>query len=561
MFSRLMLRTKLALLLALCALAVVVSIAAGAMTMRHRMTEDRIDKLRAVVDSAAAFAGGLESQVAAKTLTHDQAWEKLRDAVHLMRFDNGQGYLIITSLDGTALIHGTEPASENKPLAAKDSAGRTVASLIDGGLRTANSTVITYNGRRPEQTAPVPKVSYIAKFAPWNVVILSGAYTDDLDAAFDGMLWRLGLTGGVILLLTLVVAALVNRDITKMLRAMRDTMGRLADGDLAVAIPGVDRKDELGGMARAVAVFKENAHRIESLQQERQTERVRAAEEKRQGMMHLADQFDTKVRDVVDAVSNAGDSMNAAARKVSGTADSAVAQAGSALAEAEQATMNVQGVAAAIEEMVATGSEISRQVALAATIGREAAEEGRRTNETVAGLAAAAAKVGDVVKLIQDIAAQTNLLALNATIESSRAGDAGKGFAVVAGEVKGLANQTAQATEDIRSQIAAIQAESNAALMAIRGISETVRGVEDIASAISSTVDQQSQAILEVSGNVQAAAGRTKQVALDLRRMSDGLGENGAAASAVLKAAELLGHQSGVLRREVDGFLGMVRAA
>ena len=561
MFSRLRLRTKLTLLLSLSALAVVAAIAFGAMALRDRMADDRLDKLRAVVQSTLTIARGLETQVAAKTLTHDQAVERLRETIHLMRFDHGNGYVTMSQTDGTVLIHGGNPSREGKPSVATDSNGRPISKLYGDGLRNSDETVISYLVPRPGQPQLLQKIAYVARFAPWQAVILSGAYTDDLDASFNATLLRLGLIGGLILLLTLPVTALINRDIGKTLGRMRDTMVRLADGDLMVAVPGTERADELGGMARAVAVFKENAVRMQALQEEQQVERQLAIHEKRQGLLDLAGQFDSKVRAVVDAVATAGAEMGAAARKVSGTAGVAVEQAGSALMEAEQATMNVQGVAAAIEEMAATGAEISRQVSRAATISREAAEEGRRTNDTVTGLAAAARKVGDVVKLIQDIAAQTNLLALNATIEAARAGDAGKWFAVVAGEVKSLANQTAKATEDIRAQIASIQAESNAALGAIQGISQTVRGVEEIAAAISCTVDQQSAAILEVSGNIQAAAGRTQQVALDLRRMADGLGENGSAASAVLSAADLLGQQAGVLRREVDSFLGMVRAA
>ena len=554
-------RTKLLLLIALSALGIAASIGAGAMVLRDRMKEARVGQLRAMVQSTMGLARALEAQVAAKTLTHDQAVERFRDAVHPMRYDGGNGYVTVSGEDGTVIVQPVDPSREGKKSTATNASGRTLISLYAEVLRTSDEGVVAYEFPRPGQNVLMPKIAYVARFAPWHAVFLSGTYIDDLNADFNRTLFNLSLFGGLILLVTTPAALLINRDIGNTLRALRDAMAGLADGNLTVGIPGINRKDELGGMARALGVFKDNAHRIANLQQEQQAERQRNAEERRQALMDLATRFDREVRGVVEAVAAAGGDMGTAARKVSGTAEAAIKQASSALTEAEQATMNVQGVAAAIEEMAATGSEISRQVARAATISRDAAEEGRRTNKTVAGLATAAQKVGDVVKLIQDIAAQTNLLALNATIEAARAGDAGKGFAVVAGEVKNLASQTAKATEEIRAQIASIQAELNSAVVAIQGIAETVHGVQEIATAISATVDQQSSAIQEVSGNIQQAAGRTERVALDLREVSQGLGENGAAAADVLGAADLLGKQAKVLRQEVDGFLATVRAA
>jgi methyl-accepting chemotaxis protein len=561
MFNRLTLRTRLSLLLALAALAVVLSTAFGASMLHARMVDDRVDKLRAVVQSTIAVARALEAQVTEKTITREQAIGKLREILHPLRFDDGAGYVTVSSLDGMVVIQSADPSREGKPVTAKDSNGRSLNSLYDEALRGGDTAVVPYTFPRPGQTQPLPKIAYVERFAPWGVVFLAGAYIDDLDAAYMDALTRLVEIGGLVLLLTLPVAWLVNRDIRRSLGGLRDIMTRLAGGDLTVAIPDTGRKDELGGMARAVAVFKDNAERMATLQREQQEDRQRSIEDKRKALLDLADRFDKQVGGVAETVATAGGQMGEAARKVTGTADTASRQAGSALAEAEQATMNVEGVAAAMEEMAATGAEISRQVARAATISREAAEEGRRTNATVAGLAAAAQKVGDVVQLIQDIAAKTNLLALNATIEAARAGEAGRGFAVVAGEVKSLANQTAKATEDIRAQIASIQTESGAALTAIQAISQTVHGVEEIASAISITVDQQGSAIQEVSGNIQQAAARTQQVAIDLRQVAEGLNDNGAAAAEVRSAAELLGHQAGVLRDEVDGFLRSIRAA
>jgi methyl-accepting chemotaxis protein len=561
MFNHLRIRTKLALLLGLSALAVVASIASGAMTVHDRMLQDRVDKLRAVVQSTVGIAQAVEAQVAAKTLTHDQAVERLREVLRPMRFDDGSGYVTMSADDGTVIIQPADPSREGKPSTAKDANGRPLNALYADALRNSDGGVVRYEFPRPGQTQILGKIAYVARFAPWHAVVLSGAYTDDLDADFNTALVRLSLFGGLILMLTVVVAFVVNRDISRTLGHLGDAMGRLAQGDLSTTIPGDNRTDELGVMARALVVFKDNAGRMAALQQEQQAERQQAINDKRQAMISLADRFDQEVRGVVNKVATAGGEMGTAARQVSGTAEAALQHAGSAMTDADQATANVEGVAAAIEEMAATGAEISRQVARAATISRDAAEEGRRTNETVAGLAAAAQKVGDVVKLIQDIAAQTNLLALNATIEAARAGDAGKGFAVVAGEVKSLANQTAKATEDIRTQIASIQAESSSALAAIRTIAQTVHGVEEIATAISSTVDQQSLAIQEVSGNIQQAASRTQQVGHSLRQMSAGLGDNGLAAKGVLVAADALGQQADVLRQAVDGFLVTVRAA
>jgi methyl-accepting chemotaxis protein len=562
MLSRLSLRTKLAMLLGLAMLAVIAAIAVGASALHGTMMADRADKLRAIVRTAVGIADNLEHEVAAQHITREQATARLREAIHGMRFDDGVGYVVATRADSFVIIaHGTNPKREGTKSDASDGQGHQLGDLEAAATRATGEGVVSYVFPKPGQTNPIGKMSYVVRYAPLNAYFLAGAYTDDIDAAFQAVLFRLIGIGALVMVGLIAATWVINRDVTRASQRLRGAMERLATGDLTVTVPDTERRDEFGFMARALSVFKDNAARMASMEIEQKAATVRAGEEKRAALMTLADRFDQQVGSVVEVVATAGTDMGAAARKVTGTAEAAAKQAGSALTEAEQATQNVQGVAAAVEQMTATGSEISRQVSRAATIARDAAAEGRRTNDSVASLAAAAQKVGDVVQLIQDIAAQTNLLALNATIEAARAGDAGKGFAVVAGEVKSLATQTARATEDIRAQIAAIQSETASALQAIGGISETVHGVEQIAATIASAVEEQGAAMREVSSNVQQAAERTRRVAQDLTQVTGGLGANGDAATEMRGSAERLEEQAKVLRREVGDFLVSIRAA
>jgi methyl-accepting chemotaxis protein len=225
------------------------------------------------------------------------------------------------------------------------------------------------------------------------------------------------------------------------------------------------------------------------------------------------------------------------------------------------ASDNVQRVAAAAEELSVSIAEIGRQIAHSDGVAKKAAEESQRTNGTVTGLSAAAQKIGDVVELINGIAAQTNLLALNATIEAARAGDAGKGFAVVASEVKSLANQTARATDDIRQQIAAIQAETGTAVDAIGSIAKTIEEMNQISSVIATAVTQQAAATQEIAHSVQEAANATQDVSRSVGDVGEAIGKTGESAAAVLGAADSLAVQAQTMRGEVDDFLATVRAA
>jgi methyl-accepting chemotaxis protein len=370
---------------------------------------------------------------------------------------------------------------------------------------------------------------------------------------------------GAMLAIGLAVALfslwMVMRGIVAPLTTMTAAMMRLAGGDTSVEIAGARRRDEIGDMAKAVGVFKENMIEADRLRTAQEQAKARAADEQKAALHDMAHRFEAAVGGIVGAVASAATEMQSAAQSLSTTAEGASHQATAVAAAATQATTNVQAVASATEELSVSIGEIGQQVGRSAQIARQAVAEARRTDATVDGLAKAAQKIGEVVELIQDIASQTNLLALNATIEAARAGDAGKGFAVVASEVKSLANETARATEEIAAQIAQVQGATGDAVAAIRHIGQRIAEVDEIATMIAAAVEEQGAATREIAGNVQQAAQGTNEVSGTIDGVTRASSEVGAAASQVLGSATELSQQSERLRHEVDRFLETVRAA
>jgi len=362
------------------------------------------------------------------------------------------------------------------------------------------------------------------------------------------------------LMVGLVGAWLVARSISRPLTAMTGAMDRLAAGETTVEIPGAGRGDEIGGMARTVAVFKENAIRVAHLQEEQEAARRRNEIERREAIISLADHFETAVMGLVRGVSDQAAEMRAAAADLSGTAEHSSSQAATVAGAAMQASASVETVASAAEELSASIREIGRQVSEATRISDQATLTASQTNARVEGLAAAAERIGEVIDLISEIANQTNLLALNATIEAARAGEAGKGFAVVANEVKGLATQTARATGDIGAQIVAIQEETRQTVAAIGAIAGVIEQVRRISSEIAAAVEQQGAATSEIARNVHEAANGTGAVSTTIGTISRSAVATGAASRQMLGSAESLARSAETLRDEVGQFLASVRA-
>jgi methyl-accepting chemotaxis protein len=390
----------------------------------------------------------------------------------------------------------------------------------------------------------------------------AGAESETKSAAetYSSALAILAVIIGIAVVIGAVVSIYIVRDVSNGIASIVKPMQALGAGDLDADVPHRGERTEIGSMADALQVFKE-ALVAKKAADEAAARDAEAKIERGRRVDNITREFESMIGEIVNTVSSASAQLESSAGTLSSTAARSNQLATTVASASEEASANVQSVASATEELSSSVNEISRQVQESARMANEAVGQARKTNERVSELSKAAARIGDVVELINTIAGQTNLLALNATIEAARAGEAGRGFAVVASEVKALAEQTAKATGEIGQQITGIQAATQESVGAIKEISGTIERLSEISSTIAAAVEEQGAATQEISRNVQQAAQGTQQVSANIADVQHGASETGSASSQVLSAAQMLSGDSGRLKAEVSKFLTSVRAA
>ena len=397
---------------------------------------------------------------------------------------------------------------------------------------------------------------------------ISGAAKDMMDVAVadarrsisasTAVMVALALAG--ILAVLLIGILVVRGGIVLRLRRLTDAMSRISGGDLAAPVPA-GGSDEIASMASALAVFRDNALALEEERRQAEARRDQAASDRRAAMLDMAARLESRVGEVVRAVTGSSDMLQREAEEMAARTEQTRAEAMAVAAASEQASLNVAQVAGATEQLAASTGEIARQVQSSTSIAGQGVAAAERTDQTVRSMAEAAHRIGEVVEVIGGIAAQTNLLALNATIEAARAGEAGRGFAIVATEVKSLANQTARATEEISQQISQMQSVAGSTVTAIGDITDVIRRMSDMSSGIASAVEEQDATTRTISGNLQQAGLSASSVNANLTAVSAAIESGGRTAGNVLETARGLGLQARRLETEVERFLAEVRTA
>jgi methyl-accepting chemotaxis protein len=462
----------------------------------------------------------------------------------------------------------------NLDLLPKNSAGKTLSEAAMKLLALGEGKTRVFKARQKELDANDYGQTVLDETRKLNVGlgISVQQLVDGVQSDTNASTWqaRKEISYATMIMLALGVATLVGSilfvwryvggNILRRIGSLQRSMQLLSDGDLQTEIYHSRQHDEIAAMSNALQVFRESMIEGRALSAEQDKDRGAKAERATRMEARIVE-FETAVRAALDNLQRSANSMQTTAQSMSATADQSSALVNAVASAAEETSVNVQTVSSGTEELSSSIAEIGRQVVTSAQIAGKAVEEAGATDATMRGLADNASRISVVVDLIQVIASQTNLLALNATIEAARAGEAGRGFAVVASEVKSLANQTAKATDEIRSQIASMQQVTTTAVSAIRNIGQTIGEINDVTTAIAAAVEEQGAATREIARNIQHAAGGTSEVSSNIVGVSTASAEAGAAATEVLSASDALRREADMLRSEIDAFLSNIRAA
>ncbi len=557
--KRLPISFRLMLFVPLLLVALAVSLWIGLDTLKNSLMADRQEMTKELVETARGVVQSWYEREKSGALTREQAQMGAREELRPFRFGD-DNYFFIQTYSGVPFLNPNKPELEGKNRwDATDPDGVHHIQLQIEAARAGGGWT-HYRFPRADGPQPFPKLSYTIGFEPWQWALGTGIYIDDVDAVY----WRTALTffafGGVIILIAGMLAIGIARSISRPISVITERMGELADGNLDVEVPFLGESHEVGRLARALHVFKLSRRKAEDLTAAQQSEQ--AAKLRRQERLErLIGDFHHRTGRVIEAVARAAEHVQSHARSLAQMASHSRANVVVVSHAASETTNTVQAVAGAAEELSAGVGDVNRRVVKSTDIVRRAVDETDRTNSTMRGLVEAAKRIGTIVQVIQDIASQTNLLALNATIEAARAGEAGKGFAVVASEVKSLANQTTKATEEIETQVGAIQAETERAVEAISNIGRTVDEMSEVSTAIATAMEEQGATTQEIARNIGQVADGTKEVSANIAGVSSAAENTSEAAGELQKASDELRNQAATLEQEMKGFLGEMRAA
>jgi len=490
--------------------------------IHQTISAERVEMVRHLDETAVSMVKSAYARVQSGEMTEEAAKKMVKDQLRIMRWGTGE-YYYVHDYDGTNIVHGGKPEREGQNFYNfVDPNGRQIIKEQIESARNGTGAVIALSPvGRAGSTDPVTKLSYAIAFDPWHWAISTSTFVDDIEASFAQVAWQFFSIAVVVGLFMMACAWWLSRNITKPLgRLVQFTEQPLSEAPTNEFTRDLRLKDEIGTVARALQVFKEKSAEAERLRSEVDVQKSEAEASRRQALAGMVTTVETETDTAVAGIDNRMTAMTEAAAVMSRSAGLVGASSQTVAAASAQALANAQTVASATEQLSSSIREISVQVSNATKATTVAVGRSDHARTTIASLAEAVARVGQVTTLISEIASQTNLLALNATIEAARAGDAGKGFAVVASEVKNLATQTARSTEEINRQINEIQSITQETVRGMDEVSGTVRTIDEIASSIAAAVEEQHAATNEIARNVTETANGAREVSTRIAEVS-----------------------------------------